>query len=86
MLRRGEQKKKLLPQVSTLLVGLLKADDYRMSISEICLLLWPDGSGTAERVHTVVGRLRAALSEISSGISVDSGNFQYQLKMPHFIE
>ena len=86
LLRRGEQKKKLLPQVSTLLVGLLKADDYRMSISEICLLLWPDGSGTAERVHTVVGRLRAALSEISSGISVDSGNFQYQLKMPHFIE
>lgn len=82
LLKRGNQVKYLLPQVSTLLAGLLNAADYRMSIPEICLLLWPDGDGRAERVHTVVARLRSSLSELSSDILVVSGNYQYQLKIP----
>lgn len=85
LLRRGSQIKILLPQVSALLLGLLEADGYCMSISDICLLLWPDGSGRSERVHTVAGRLRASLTEISSQISIISGNSRYQLKIAHFI-
>lgn len=86
VLKRGNEIKKLLPQASILLVGLLGADDYRMHIQGICSLLWPDGSGTAGRVHTVIGRLRTALSEMSSQIVVINENSQYQLKIPHSIE
>ena len=46
----------------------------------------PDGSGRSERVHTVVGRLRSSLAEMSSQISVISGNSKYQLKIAHSIE
>ena len=86
LLKKGNQIKSLLPQVSALLLGLLEADGYCMSISDICLLLWPDGSGRSERVHTVVGRLRSSLAEMSSQISVISGNSKYQLKIAHSIE
>jgi len=85
LLRRGNQIKSLLPQVAALLLGLLEADGYCMSISDICLLLWPDGSGRSERVHTVVGRLRSSLAEMSAQISVISGNSKYQLKISHSI-
>jgi len=57
-----------------------------MHIQGICSLLWPDGSGTAGRVHTVIGRLRTALSEMSPRIVVINENSQYQLKIPHSIE
>ena len=86
LLKKGNQVKSLLPQVSALLLGLLEADGYCMSISDICLLLWPDGSGRSERVHTVVGRLRSSLAEMSAQISVISGNSKYQLKIAHSIE
>lgn len=85
-LRKGSQTIKLLPQVTTLLVGFMKADNNRMSIPEICFLLWPDGSGTSERVHKVVARLRASLSDVSSDITIVSGNYKYQLKIAHFID
>ena len=86
LLKKGNQIKSLLPQVSALLLGLLEADGYCMSISDICLLLWPDGSGRSERVYTVAGRLRTSLAEISSQISLVSGNSKYQLKIAHSIE
>ena len=86
LLKKGNQVKSLLPQVSALLLGLLEADGHCMSISDICLLLWPDGSGRSERVHTVVGRLRSSLAEMSAQISVISGNSKYQLKIAHSIE
>lgn len=82
LLKRGNQVKNLLPQVSILLTGLLNASEYRMSIPEICLLLWPDGDGRAERVHTIVARLRSSLSGLSSTILIVGGNYQYQLKLP----
>lgn len=85
-LRKGSQIIKLLPQVTTLLVGFMKADNNRMSIPEICFLLWPDGSGTSERVHKVVARLRTSISDFSSYITIVSGNYQYQLKITHFID
>lgn len=86
LLKLGNQVTKLQPKISLLLVGFMKADQYRMPISEICTLLWPDGSGTAERVHTVVNRLRSSLSAFKLGISIISGNSEYQLKIPHFID
>ena len=36
LLKKGNQVKSLLPQVSALLLGLLEADGYCMSISDIC--------------------------------------------------
>lgn len=86
LLKFGVQVNKLNPQISLLLVGFMKAEKYRMSISEICLLLWPDGSGTAVRVHTVVNRLRLSLGAFKLGISIISGNSAYQLKIPHSID
>ena len=86
LLRRGNQVKNLLPQVSALLLGLLEADGYCMLMSDIYLLLWPDGSGRSERVHTVAGRLRSSLAEMSPQISLVSGNSKYQLKIAHSIE
>lgn len=86
LLKREDQVVKLPPKISLLLVGFMKADKYKMSISEICLLLWPDGSGTAERVHTVINRLRSSLGEFKLGITIISGNSEYRLKIPHFID
>ena len=86
LLRRGNQVKNLLPQASALLLGLLEADGYCMLMSDIYLLLWPDGSGRPERVHTVAGRLRSSLAEMSPQISLVSGNSKYQLKIAHSIE
>lgn len=86
LLKFGVQVNKLNPQISLLLVGFMEAEKYRMSISEICLLLWPDGSGTAVRVHTVVNRLRSSLGAFKLGISIISGNSAYQLKIPHSID
>ena len=48
------------------------------------MLLWPDGTGTSERVHTTIRRLRKYLSEIDW--VVENGNSAYQLKNRHSIE
>lgn len=86
VLRRGKQIESLLPQSSALLLGLLKSEEYCLSISDICLLLWPDGSGRPERVHTVASRLRSSLSKVSPCISIVGRNSKYQLKIAHSIE
>lgn len=69
---------KLTPLPATLLQGLLDAQDNKLSINEIMMLLWPDGTGTSERVHTTIRRLRKYLSEIDW--IVENGNSAYQLK------
>lgn len=55
---------KLTPLLATLLQGFLDAQDNKLSINEIIMLLWPDSAGTSERVHTTIGRLRKCLSKI----------------------
>lgn len=45
---------------------LLKADNYELSDVAIIAQLWPDGSGTADRLSQAVRRLRAPLKEQSS--------------------
>lgn len=75
---------KLTPLPATLLQGFLDAQDNKLSINEIMMLLWPDGTGTSERVHTTIRRLRKYLSEIDW--VVENGNSAYQLKNRHSIE
>lgn len=75
---------KLTPLPATLLQGFLDAQDNKLSINEIMMLLWPDGTGTSERVHTTIKRLRKYLSEIDW--IVENSNSAYQLKNRHFIE
>lgn len=75
---------KLTPLPATLLQGFLDAQDNKLSINEIMMLLWPDGTGTSERVHTTIRRLRKYLSEIDW--IVENGNSAYQLKNRHSIE
>lgn len=76
---------KLTPLLAKLLQGLLDAKNYRLTINEIMELLWPDGSGTSERVHTTIKRLRDCLSKISDW-RIENENLGYQLKSPHSIE
>lgn len=84
-LRRLDACVKLSPILSKLLQGFLDAEDYRLSVNEIMELLWSDGSGTSERVHTTIKRLRENLSHISDW-RIEKGNSGYYLKNPHFIE
>ena len=76
---------KLTSLPAKLLQGLLEAKKYRLTVNEIMELLWSDGSGTSERVHTTIRRLRNRLSEISDWL-IENENLGYQLKSPHFIE
>ena len=62
----------------------MDAQDNKLSINEIIMLLWPDSAGTSERVHTTIGRLRKCLSKIDW--IVENGNSAYQLKKSHSIE
>ena len=67
------------------LQGFLEAENYLLSNNEIMELLWQDGTGTSERVHTTITRLRGKLSEISDW-EIVNGNSSYRLKTPHSIE
>lgn len=84
-LYRADRYVELTPLPAKLLKGLLEAKDYRLSVNEIIELLWPDGSGTSERVHTTIKRLRNYLSDISDW-RIENENLGYQLKSPHSIE
>ena len=84
-LKRGTSQEWLTPQTTVLLQAFLETPDYKLSTQEIQLLLWPDGSGTNDRMYTAIKRLRSSLSKISQW-SVDSGNYAYWLKKPDFIE
>lgn len=69
----------LTPQSACLLRAFLESPDRRLSISEIYTLLWPDGSGTKDRVHSAIYRLRQALKEVSC-LTIDNGSICFQLK------
>lgn len=55
-----------MPQSCTLFNLLLKADGYELSDAAIIAQLWPDNSGTGERLSQAVKRLRAPLKAQSS--------------------
>lgn len=73
----GEEKK-MTPQVCLLLKLFLNAPNYALTDDEIFSRLWPDKSGTPERLHQVITRLRRLLSD--SSICIERhGNSSYQL-------
>lgn len=78
-LKRKDDIVKLTPQLSILLEAFLKADQHKLTQKEMDRMLWPDGSGTPERLYTAVCRLRKALEKISS-YQVDCRIDVYQLK------
>lgn len=84
-LRKGKTIVNMYSQSVILLHGFLTAENYTLSANDILELLWTDGSGTSERMHTAISRLRGNLREVSNW-TLDSGNNCYQLKMPHSIE
>lgn len=81
VLYRVDNRVKLTATLARLLQVFLDAEDYRLSANEIMELLWPDGSVTQGNVHTVITRLRKALSEISDW-RIENKNLCYQLKSP----
>ena len=66
-------------QAVGLLELFLKSKDCRLSISEIDKSLWPDGSGTGDRIHSAISRLRSPLSEVTH-LYIEYKNGVYQLK------
>lgn len=57
----------------------LESEGYRLSTGKIDEALWPDGSGTQDRIYTVIRRLRKSLDGITH-LVVDYENDVYQLK------
>lgn len=79
VLKDAGMTKKLTPQVAYLLKLFLESEGYRLSTGKIDKALWPDGSGTQERIYTVILRLRQSLKGITH-LVVDYENDVYQLK------
>lgn len=84
-LRKKEQTVKLSPQLAILLEIFLLTEEHTLSSSEISDTLWPDGTGTQERIHTLMRRLRKPLYELTT-LQINFKNDAYHLIIPHFIE
>lgn len=85
ILKKGDDIEKLTPQQAMLLEAFLKAEQYKLTQKEIDILLWPDGSGTVERLYTAISRLRKSLERMSF-FQVDCQIDIYQLKRVCFSE
>ena len=81
---KQEQVVKLTPQTAILLEMFLQAEGCTLSTLLISGTLWPDGSGTQERIHTLIRRLRKILGELTS-LQIKSEKDAYHLIIPHFI-
>ena len=57
------------------------AEDNRLSKDEILHLLWPDGSGTLDKLYQSIKRLRDCLSK-SSVCTIERKISAYLLKIP----
>lgn len=79
VLKDARLTKKLAPQVAYLLKLFLESEGYRLSTGKIDEALWPDDSGTQDRIYTVIRRLRKSLDGITH-LVVDYENDVYQLK------
>lgn len=81
---KQEQVVKLTSQTAILLEMFLQAEGHTLSTSLISGTLWPDGSGTHERIHTLIRRLRKLLGELTS-LQIKFKKDAYHLIIPHFI-
>lgn len=82
---KEEQVVKLTPQTAVLLEKFLQAEGHTLSTSLISETLWPNGSGSQERIHTLIRRLRKSLGELTA-LQIKFKNDSYHLIIPHFIE
>ena len=57
----------------------LESEECRLSTSEIDRALWLDSSGTQDRIHSVIRRLRRSLDGMTH-FYIDYENDVYQLK------
>ena len=73
--------KKIQNQSSTLLELFLKEKEsgYILEDEAIMATLWPDGTGTSERIHKAIGRLRSCIRQIDNSIDIKRGIGIYQL-------
>lgn len=85
LLKRGDDVVNLPPLLARLLQGFLDAEDNRLSNDEILHLLWPDGSGTQDKLYQNIKRLRNYLSKISI-CTVEGEKFVYHLKIHRSIK
>lgn len=81
LLQEGTQEERLLPQQGLLLTKFIEAPEHRLTTAEIMTALWPDNSGTPQRVQKAVARLRLSLLKFS-GITVIFQKGGYLLKTP----
>ena len=81
LLKRGDDVVNLTPLLARLLQGFLDAEDYKLSNDEILHLLWPDGSGTLDKLYQSIKRLRDCLSKISV-CTIERKISAYLLKIP----
>ena len=79
VLRNAGKVTKLAPQVASLLKLFLESEECRLSTSEIDRALWLDSSGTQDRIHSVIRRLRRSLDGMTH-FYIDYENDVYQLK------
>lgn len=70
---------KISAQIAGLLELFLSSEDCRLTISEIDKGLWPDGSGTQDRIRSAISRLRSSLGEVTH-LYIEYKNGVYQLK------
>ena len=82
LLKKGDDAVKLMPLSAKLLQEFLDAEDHRLTNDEILRLLWPDGTGTLDKLHQNIKRLRQSLSRISI-CTIEHENFAYRLIIPH---
>lgn len=73
--------KNVAPQISILLKLFLNAEGHRLTAEEIDREIW-NGTGDAEKLHTLMYRLRKTLKGISSYVVAFEGDGSYQLKIP----
>ena len=84
LLKKGNDAVKLMPLSAKLLQGFLDAEGYRLSNDEILRLLWPNKTGTLDKLHQNIKRLRHSLSWISI-CTIEHENFAYRFIIPHSI-
>ena len=77
----NDTEEKISPQNSALLECFLNAKDYKLSDDEIMECLWPNGSGTSDRLHQAIKRLREALKMEPQIYIVRIGVSAYQMYM-----
>ena len=79
VLSKGEFSRQLPPQSIILLKLFLRKENHSLSSLEIEQELW-DGKGSADRLHKAIQRLRAELKKVSSEVSINNINGDYELK------